>query len=52
MARSSKGDRIHLSPGSPMIDAGSCASSPPIDIDGDPRPTGAGCDIGADEQLP
>jgi hypothetical protein len=39
----------HLSLGSPCIDVGSCAGAPATDFDGDPRPGGAGCDIGADE---
>ena len=38
--------------GSPLIDAGSCTGAPALDIDGDPRPTGASCDIGADEFVP
>jgi hypothetical protein len=37
---------------SPLIDAGSCTGAPMTDFDGDPRPTGAGCDIGADEFAP
>lgn len=36
---------------SPMIDAGTCTGAPSTDIQGDPRPSGAGCDIGADEHL-
>src|SRR5262245_41625093 len=35
--------------GSPVIDAGTCTGVPSIDFEGDPRPSGAGCDIGADE---
>jgi hypothetical protein len=38
--------------GSPVIDAGTCAGAPATDIDGDPRPSGAGCDMGADEVVP
>jgi hypothetical protein len=41
----------HLSSGSPAIDAGVNAGVT-TDIDGDPRPTGAGYDIGADEAQP
>jgi hypothetical protein len=39
----------HLQPGSPAIDAGTCAGAPPADLDGTPRPHGPGCDIGAYE---
>ena len=42
----------HLQPGSPLIDTGTCVGAPPADFDGDTRPTGAGCDIGADEATP
>jgi hypothetical protein len=38
-------------PSSPVIDAGTCAGAPPTDIDGDPRPSGPGCDMGADEVV-
>jgi hypothetical protein len=41
-----------LVPGSPMIDAGTCVGAPPNDFEGDPRPTGSSCDIGADELVP
>ena len=43
---------IHLSAGSSCIDAGTCTGAPPTDFEGDPRPSGAGCDIGADEFVP
>ena len=46
------GKDVHLTAGSPLIDAGTCTGAPTTDIDGDPRPTGAGCDIGADEFVP
>jgi hypothetical protein len=41
----------HLNFGSPAIDAGVNAGVT-TDIDGDPRPSGAGYDIGADEAAP
>ena len=43
---------FHLGVGSPAIDTGTCAGAPATDFEGDPRPTGAGCDIGADEFVP
>ncbi len=43
---------LALEAGSPLIDAGTCAGAAPTDRDGDPRPSGAGCDIGADEFVP
>jgi len=43
---------IHLSARSPCIDAGTCTGAPTTDFEGDPRPIGAGCDIGADELVP
>ncbi|MBN1419590.1 MAG: right-handed parallel beta-helix repeat-containing protein [Planctomycetes bacterium] len=39
--------RLH--PDSPAIDAGTCEGAPETDIEGNPRPLGAGCDIGAYE---
>jgi len=39
----------HLQPGSPCIDTGTCEGAPPLDIEGNPRPSGAGCDMGAYE---
>ena len=42
----------HLSAGSPAIDAGTCSGAPATDFEGDARPTGSGCDIGADEFVP
>ncbi len=43
---------FELASTSPMIDAGTCTGAPATDIEGDRRPTGAGCDIGADEFVP
>lgn len=43
---------VTLAPGSPLIDAGTCTGAPAADIEGDTRPSGAGCDIGADEHVP
>ena len=40
---------FHLRSDSPAIDRGSAAAAPDADWDGDPRPIGAGYDIGADE---
>gem|GEM_PF-971538 len=39
----------HLLAGSPAVDAGTCSGAPSGDFDGDPRPQGSSCDIGADE---
>ncbi|MEW6755156.1 MAG: choice-of-anchor Q domain-containing protein [Candidatus Latescibacterota bacterium] len=36
----------HLAAGSPCIDAGTAAGAPAKDLDGNPRPQGAACDIG------
>jgi hypothetical protein len=41
-----------LRPGSPCIDTGTCVGAPATDRDGDGRPAGAGCDVGADEFVP
>jgi hypothetical protein len=43
---------LRLTAGSPCIDTGTCTGAPATDIDGDPRPTGGGCDMGADEFVP
>jgi len=40
---------FHLTSNSQAIDRGSSQDAPPIDIDGTPRPQGAGWDIGAHE---
>jgi hypothetical protein len=42
----------HLTAGSPAIDTGTCVGAPAVDFEGDPRPTGGGCDMGADEFVP
>jgi len=44
--------RKFLTAGSPAIDSGTCTGAPATDFEGDPRPTGAGCDMGADEFVP
>ena len=46
------GGDLHLDATSPAIDAGTCAGAPATDFEGDPRPSGRGCDIGADEFVP
>ena len=42
----------HLTAGSPAVDAGTCTGAPATDFEGDPRPSGGACDIGADELAP
>jgi len=41
----------HLKEGSPAEDAGTATDAPPADVDGDPRPSGDGVDVGADERF-
>jgi parallel beta-helix repeat protein len=41
---------FHLLGSSPALDSGTATSAPSEDIDGDPRPSGAGYDIGAYER--
>ena len=43
---------FHLRDDSPVIDAGTCTGAPATDFEGDTRPTGVGCDMGADEFVP
>jgi parallel beta-helix repeat protein len=40
---------VHLAAGSALLSAGSCADAPSVDFDGESRPLGGGCEIGADE---
>ena len=42
----------HVRSDSPAIDAGTCSGAPTVDFEGDARPTGATCDMGADEFVP
>ena len=43
---------FYLTEGSPCIDAGTAEGAPPEDIEGNPRPVGAGYDMGAFEYIP
>jgi hypothetical protein len=45
------GGDYHLKAGSPAEDAGTAVDAPPEDVDGDPRPSGGGVDVGADERF-
>jgi hypothetical protein len=45
-------DDDHLVAESPAIDTGTCTGVPATDFEGDARPTGGGCDMGADEVAP
>ncbi len=44
-------DDYHLSPTSPAVDSGTSSQAPDHDLDGDPRPSGTGFDVGAYERL-
>ncbi|HEY8517101.1 MAG TPA: right-handed parallel beta-helix repeat-containing protein [Candidatus Binatia bacterium] len=43
------GSDFHLLPTSPAVDAGTASGAPTVDLDGAPRPVGAGVDVGAYE---
>jgi hypothetical protein len=42
----------HLTALSPAVNTGTCTGAPAADFEGDPRPSGGGCDMGADEFVP
>jgi len=42
----------HLRPDSPLVDQGEVVDGLDVDRDGDPRPSGEGPDVGADEVVP
>ena len=44
------GSDFHLRDASPALDAGSANNAPAFDLDGNPRPVGAGVDVGAFER--
>ena len=44
-------DDLHLTTGSPCIDTGTASGAPATDLEGNPRPQGAGYDMGAYESL-
>ena len=44
-------DDLHLTTGSPCIDTGTSSGAPATDLEGNPRPQGAGYDMGAYEFL-
>ena len=43
---------FELASSSPLLDTGTCTGAPSTDLERDPRPSGAGCDVGADEFVP
>jgi hypothetical protein len=43
------GSDFHLRPDAPAVDAGTLVGAPAVDLDGTPRPAGAGVDVGAYE---
>ena len=50
--RDAANDDFHLVPTSKAVDAADPSATGLVDIDGDPRPLGARCDMGADELRP